>query len=166
MPARTRQSLACPCPNKLENDTVCANHKVTILKSLFKDIKVQKLVATNKGRLCDHLGGCTNGARVKGKCYRHSGLYGCKYPGCTKLRQDRMYCKTHGGKHRNSKCKHVDCTKFSQGGGYCYKHGGGHRCRLDCCSESAHSSACKVCNKHIREIPTFELVDLIKSKEI
>lgn len=156
--SRHKSGYFCPCPKKLENDTVCLKHKVETLKTLFKDIKMKKIIATNGNKVCNDVSGCTNRAVVAGRCGRHSGKFGCKFPGCKKMRQDKKFCKAHGGKHKNSKCKRPLCPKFSQGGGYCYTHGGGHRCKLGGCSGSANSSACKVCNVHIRLIPTTDLV--------
>ena len=153
----TRSQITCNCSTKLPNDTVCKAHKIKILKNVFKGLKTRKLVAT---KICSQ-SDCTNKGVLGGKCYRHSNKWGCKNPGCTKLRQTGGFCKAHGGKHKNSKCKREGCTKFSQGGGFCYKHGGGYRCKLRNCGHSAHSSSCKVCNKHIVNTPTLEIINNI-----
>lgn len=157
------QADACTEPPIVKDDEFCLPHKIDELKEF---IKKRKLVVINSDPskhikiLCTHVG-CSNIGSMKGLCARHSGRWGCKMPGCKKLRQGGGFCKAHGGIQTNKKCAHEGCVKFSQGGGLCYSHGGGRRCPMDGCKRRMKADL-GVCTVHVKSVSTRAIMKTIE----
>lgn len=138
-------------------DTLCFPHKIKEIRNIFKQRRMMMFLKPP----CNEEG-CVNQACIAGKCYRHSGKWGCKHPGCSKLRQGGGFCVAHGGIHRQSKCHHLGCTKTNAGGGFCRRHGGGSKCKYRDCGKVCNGH---ICVAHLRSVPTEEIRETLLSNQ-
>ncbi|POM69512.1 TonB receptor activity [Phytophthora palmivora] len=98
-----------------------------------------------KTRLCKEKGCCTNGAKLRNRCFQHGGSTICLASGCNSKAKRYGYCWSHGG---GRICSTEGCVKVAAQGGSCWAHGGGNRCKLEGCSKRSYQKYGYYCKAH------------------